>query len=62
MGLNNKDAKLYLTNQEIIVHDYFWFTGSLTYVEVICLGTYWRIGKFNLLRKPFKQPTGTGCG
>jgi hypothetical protein len=35
LGMNNKDAKLYLTNQEIIVHDYFWFTGSLTYIEVI---------------------------
>jgi hypothetical protein len=35
MGLNNKDAKLYLTNQEIIVLDYFWFVGSLTYAEVL---------------------------
>jgi hypothetical protein len=35
LGLNNKDAKLYLTNQEIIVHDYFWFTGAFTYLEVI---------------------------
>ena len=34
-GLNNKDAKLYLTNQEIIVKDFFWFTGRSTYLEVL---------------------------
>ena len=35
LGLNNKDAKLYLTGKEIIVKDFFWFTGELTYLEVI---------------------------
>jgi hypothetical protein len=35
LGLSNKDAKLYLTGKEIIVKDFFWFTGELTYLEVI---------------------------
>lgn len=35
LGLGNKDAKLYLTGKEIIVKDFFWFTGELTYLEVI---------------------------
>jgi hypothetical protein len=35
LGLNVKDAKLYLTSKEIIVIDFFWFTGSRTYLEVL---------------------------
>ncbi len=35
IGFNNKDTKAYLTDSELIITDYFWFTGSLTYVEVL---------------------------
>jgi hypothetical protein len=34
-GLNNKDAKLYLSNHDIIVNDFFWFVGPRTYLEVL---------------------------
>ncbi|MGN8069852.1 hypothetical protein [Mucilaginibacter sp. 22184] len=35
INLNNKDAKAYLTNAEIIVNDFFWFVGTGTYAEVL---------------------------
>ncbi|MDN5289503.1 MAG: hypothetical protein JWR38_5777 [Mucilaginibacter sp.] len=35
VNLNNKDVKAYLTDSEIIVDDFFWFTGSGTYLEVL---------------------------
>jgi hypothetical protein len=35
LGLNNKDAKSYLVNHDIIVNDFFWFTGSRSYLEVL---------------------------
>jgi hypothetical protein len=35
INLNNKDVKAYLTDSEIIVDDFFWFTGSGTYLEVL---------------------------
>jgi hypothetical protein len=35
LGLDAKDVRLYFVNKEIIVKDFFWFTGSLTYLEVL---------------------------
>lgn len=35
IGLNAKDVKLYLTSKDITVHDFFWFNGSFTYLEVL---------------------------
>jgi hypothetical protein len=35
LGFNNKDAKSYLSNHDIIVNDFFWFVGARTYLEVL---------------------------
>ncbi len=35
VGLGSKDVKSYLTTKELIVDDFFWFTGPLTYLEVL---------------------------
>jgi hypothetical protein len=35
INLNNKDTKVYLTDKEIFVNDFFWFVGTGTYAEVL---------------------------
>jgi hypothetical protein len=35
LGFNNKDTKQYLSNHDIIVHDFFWFVGQRSYLEVL---------------------------